>query len=1697
MHTLFEARAAQTPDAVALILGSDSGSESTSIEPPSIEPISYGQLNARANRLARHLVGQGVRPGSLVGVHLERGIEMVVAVLAVLKAGAAYTMLDPDFPPDRLREVVADAQVSAVVYWSATARGLFDRRLPTLLVDVDANAARIAAHPAEDLGLPLDAADLACVMFTSGSTGRPKGVAAPHLAITATLLGQDYLDFDASAVWLQCSPVSWDAFALELWGALLTGATCVLQPGQRPEPAVLSALVARHSVTNLYLSAGLFNVVADEYPDALAGLHRLVVGGEALSAAHVRRALARHPQLRLSNGYGPVEGMVFMTTHAVAAADADRSSIPIGRPIAAKQVYVLDEKLRPVADGAVGELYAAGAGLAHGYTGRPELTAERFVADPFGASGERMYRTGDLVRQHADGPMEFIGRADRQVKIRGFRIEPGEVEAVLARHRSVERVAVLAREDTPGNGRLVAYVVPAAAGAPAGGTAAAADGIGSGIGEELRRHAAAVLPDHLVPAAFVTLDALPLTPAGKLDRAALPAPPQPATHATGRAPRTAREEILCGVFAEVLGLPSVGIDDNFFESGGNSLLAARLLSRIHAALGAEPGVRALFEGPTVAALAQRLTAAAAASAEGAARPRLRPADRPATLPLSSAQRRLWFLDRVGDGVAYSMPMLVRLRGELDPQALAAALGDVVVRHEALRTLYPEVEGEPVQRVLPAEQAHPAFETVPVERTELEARIAEAARHRFDLAAELPLRAVLFTVRESASAVPEHALLLLMHHIATDGWSLPPLMRDLSVAYRARIGSSAPDWTPLPIQYADYTLWQQELLGEPGGPDSLLGRQLAHWRQTLDGIPEELRLPRTRSRGQRDSTRAETVLRRLDADRHTRLVELARRHGCTLFMVLQGGLAVLLSRLGAGEDIPIGAPIAGRGEDALDDLVGFFVNTLVLRTDVSADPTVGELLARIRDTDLAAYAHQDVPFEQLVDELRPTRSLNRNPLFQVMLALQNNDRAELALPGVESRVEVVRTGSARFDLVLDATDSYTRDGAPNGIDLTVEYRADAFDGDTMLRLSDALTRVLDAMAAAPDAPIGAIELLSAQERDEILHSWNDRTAAPPERPVHRLVADRAAEHPDAPAVVHGDTTLSYRELLTRADRLAARLRAEGAGPETLVGVCLPRSAEMAVAVLAVHRAGAAYLPLDPAHPDDRIAYMAADSGAQLLLADASTAARLSGTGVHTLLFDETSDTEAAPAPDAVDDLAYVIYTSGSTGRPKGVAVGHRSLANLATAQGRDFGVTPTDRVLQYASLGFDASVSELYVTWTAGAALHIAAEDEKLGERLAARLRDSAITAVTLPPSVLASLPAGPAELPELRTLVVAGESCPADLVERWAQGRRFIDAYGPTESTVCGTLAQLAPGDTPVIGRPLANLRVYVLDERLRPVPVGAPGEIHLGGAGLARGYVGRPGLTAERFVPDPYATLPGARMYRTGDLGRFGPDGSLEYLGRTDDQVKLRGVRIEPGEVEAVLAGHPSVAQAAVTVREDTPGDLRLVAYVVPSPGHETRPDVLRLHAAAALPAALVPSAFVALTALPLTTSGKVDRAALPAPDDRRPELGPGYLAPRTGLEQRLAGIWAEVLHLDRVGVRDNFFDLGGNSLRAVRAAARIESSEGRPANTAQFFEAPTVEAFARLLGEQAAAGAQPPAQAPIPRLPRARRTPAGEARP
>ncbi|MFK4223791.1 amino acid adenylation domain-containing protein [Streptomyces sp. NPDC019890] len=1583
--------------------------------------VSYAELVGLGSALTRRLKAAGSGPDRRVAVLCEPGVPFVTGVLGVLGAGAAWVPLDLRAPVARTAALLDDSGADVLYAGPGQedlVKEIVDRATATPKVVTwdgsrDPQTALVELAGAED--------DLAYVIFTSGSTGRPKGAMVHRRGMVNHLLAkvQD-LSMSATDVVVHNAPVTFDISVWQMLSALIVGGRLIVVSRETAaDPQELFGRVVTNGVTVLEVVPSLLRAAVDAWQagtprPALEPLRALMVTGEALPADLARIWVELESRIPLVNAYGPTECSDDVT-HAVIGAGSELGArAPIGHAVRNTRLYVLDSALRPVVPGVPGELYVGGVGVGRGYLDDTRKTAVTFLADPYAeAPGARMYRTGDRVVQRRDGQLEFLERVDHQVKIRGHRIELGEVETAL---RSVEGVSDAAA--AVHDGRLVGYIV--------------------GDAQDVKSTLAGILPDYMIPSAFVILDALPLTGNGKVDRKALPAPDPAAVSADLRAPRNPREQALCEIFAEVLGLPAIGIDDNFFDLGGHSLLATKVAARVRTRLGVELAIRTFFQAPTVAALADHL-----ADTDGSAlRPALAAAPvRPEELPLSPAQQRLWFLNQLENGSAtYHLPFAVRLTGTLDAAALTAALGDVVARHEALRTVFPDTSGRPRQQVLPAAEARIDVPVTAITEDALPEALTATAVRGFDLAAELPLRAELFSL-----APTEHVLLLVLHHIASDGWSIGPLARDLAEAYGARLEGAAPDWAPLPVQYPDYTLWQRELL------DAVADEQLAHWKEALAGLPEELELPTDHPRPAVSTHQGGTVEFRIDGELHAAAVQLARGQGASTFMVLQAALATLLSKLGAGTDIPLGTPVAGRTDAALDELIGFFVNTLVLRADLSGDPTFRELLDRVRDADLAAYAHQDLPFEALVDALAPSRSLSRQPLFQTLLAFQNNAAAELALPGLDLEVTPVRTGAAKLDLAFELTERHTADGSPAGIDAVLEYSTDLFTAGTAQSIADRLTHLLDILVGAPDRRLGQADALLPDEAARILGAWAGPTQHVDIAPVHELYAAKAAEQPAHPALVFGELTVSYAELDARANRLAHELIARGTGPGDLVALLLPRSPDMVVALLAVLKAGAAYLPIDAAYPLDRIAYMLDDSRPALALTMAAESTSLGDASVERLLLDEpavrtaiAARPERAPTDaDRTGPLtprhpAYVIYTSGSTGRPKGVVVEHHTVAVMVADQGPRMGIGPGTRWLQFASYSFDAATWELSIGLLSGATMVLSTAQERgPGEPLADLVARSGITMVCLPPTVLSAWPAD-RPMPEGMQLVVAGEACPPELVERWSRGRVMRNAYGPTEATVCSSISlPLSGAVKPPIGFPLHNTRLYVLDARLRPVPPGVTGELYIGGAQLARGYLRRPALTAERFVADPFAKEPGGRMYRSGDLVRWNADGSLDYVGRVDDQVKLRGFRIELGEIEGVLLARDDIAQAAVIVREERPGDKRLVAYAVPTAEADARE--LRNHLAAALPEHMVPAAVVVLDELPLTGNGKLDRRALPAPDYTTVTSG---RAPANEREAALCRAYAEVLGLEQVGADDSFFDLGGDSISSIQLVSKAREA-------------------------------------------------------
>jgi amino acid adenylation domain-containing protein len=1659
-HELFEAQVARTPQALALVAGHES--------------LTYDELNRRANMLAHYLRELGVGAETRVALCAERSAEMIVGLLGVLKAGGAYVPLDPAQPKARLGYMLEDADAHVLL----THKSLSDA-LPACsarIVRLDADWSEIAR--ASDLNPTPNVRpdNLAYVIYTSGSTGRPKGVGVTHNSVVnlGTALWQRVYEEQISPLRVSLNaPLAFDSSVKQIVQLCFGHALYVLPEEVRRDASAMRSFQERHeldvldctpSQLRLWLEAGL----GGDWKHAPT---RLLIGGEALDES-LWRELSRQTGIASYNVYGPTECTVDATACRVSA---KRARPALGRPLANVRVYVLDENLQPAPIGVAGELHIGGAGVGRGYLNHPGLTAEKFIPDSFGdAAGARLYRTGDLARLLPDGNVEFLGRMDFQVKIRGSRIELREIESELAAHPAVREAVVLAREDNPGDKRLVAYVL----------TRKGADASTSDLHGFLRER----LPDYMIPSAFVALDALPLTPNGKVDRKALAAPDhlRPQLRAAFVAPRTPTEELLAGIWAEVIGLSRVGVNDSFFELGGHSLLATQITARVRRAFEIDLPLRYVFEAPTIGELAACVEAIAAAEGSSATAPVVR-VPRGQSLPLSFAQQRLWFLDQLEPGgTAYNIPYAVRLQGALDTAALTRALSEIVRRHEALRTTFALSDAQPVQIITPARPLDlPLTDLRELVAPEREAEAMRALREEaglpFDLARGPLVRARLLRTGEL-----EHLLALTLHHIVFDASSIPVLMREMTILYEAYAAGEESPLAELPVQYADFAHWQRAALqGET------LERHLGYWRTQLEGAPM-LDLPTDRPRPPYQTYDGARISFRLEDSLAHALGELNRREGVTMFMTLLAAFKTLLYRYTAQEDIVVGTPVAGRAQSETEGLIGFFLNTLVMRTRLDGDLSFRELLGRVREAAVGAYAHQDLPFEKLVEELEPERNLSRAPFFQVMFSARNVATAPVSVTGLTISGLEVETGTAKFDLLLFVDES---DG---GVSVAFEYNTDLFDAATVGRMGSHFSALLARIVADPAERLSRLRMLGAHEREQLLYGWNEtRRANAPAPTVARLFEDQAERTPHAVALVSGEEELTYAELNGRANRLARRLQELGVRPEVFVGILMHRSTEMMVGVLGILKAGGAYVALDPSYPRERIAFMLADTAAPVLLTQRHLAANIPDERALTALcMDEEPDSACAaqasgdlPPASAAANLAYVTYTSGSTGAPKGIAMPQRAVLNLLAWQLRTTHLPPGARTLQFASLSFDVSFQDMFSTWGVGGTLVLVTEEERREiAGLARVLTEKKIQRLFIPAVALQQLAegfcaAGDFSAP-LRKIIAGSEQLqitrPVARLFAELKECSLHNEYGPSEAHVVTELALLPVGDPaawperPSIGYPIDNSQIYILDRHMEPVPVGTPGELMIGGEGVARGYLNRPGLTAEKFIPDPFGDAAGARLYRTGDLARWLHDGQIEFLGRMDFQVKIRGFRVEPGEVEAALSRHPSVLEAIVVARDESPGTKRLVAYVVVQ--QEPQPSVseLRAFTQETLPEYMVPSAFVFLDKLPLTPNGKVDRKKLPAPDQTRPELEHAYVAPRTALEEAVASIWSKVLDIEQVGVHDNFFELGGHSLLATQVATRVREAFGVEVPLRFLFESPTVAGLTGKMSQADASSAE-----------------------
>ncbi|MBF0136262.1 MAG: amino acid adenylation domain-containing protein [Magnetococcales bacterium] len=1645
--------------------------------------LSYRELNIQANRLAHHLQSLGIGVGSLVGLCLERSLEMVVGLVAILKAGGAYVPLDPDYPSERLAFMMTDAQAPVLLTQThlSTLVGQFNTLAQVICLDQEiANPTR--EWPTHNPVILATPAHPAYVMYTSGSTGRPKGVIISHRAICNRIMWmQSAFPLDATDRVLQKTTVCFDVSVWEFFWPLMVGAQTVLaKPGGHKESAYLVRFIQEQQITTLQFVPSMMQLfVQEKGVDACHSIRRVISGGEALRYELQEMLFARLPAtVELHNLYGPTEAAIDVT-HWPCRRQHPLTQVPIGRPIANTRIYILDPNLQLLPVGVPGELHIAGVQLADGYLNRPELTREKFIPDPFSPDPQaRLYKTGDLVRYRPDGPIEYLGRLDFQVKIRGFRIELGEIEALLVQHATVAEAVVMARQDDGPEqaARLVAYLVPTP---------------GHTISiPALRQYLKEKLAEHMIPAVFIPLERMPLTESGKVNRQALPKPDvnRRDLETAYVPPRTSIEQHLVQLWQEILQIHQIGIHDNFFELGGDSIKGVIFVNKLQAFLHVPIDVVALFEAPTIALFMDHLQQLSAdefltkggqtvVGVRSMGECYLAPIQviaRQGVLPLSFAQQRLWFLDQLeGASPTYSMPVAWHLHGQLNRQALHQSLQIIVERHEILRSCYPTVDGVAMVRMVQdpfvMQQVDLQHLDTSAQTLQVQKVAAADAEHPFNIATGPLFRATLILLRADS-----HVMLINMHHIISDGWSIGVLLQECGQLYAALAQGETSPLPPLPIQYVDFAAWQRTWLS-----GDVLTEQLTYWTRQLAGAPALLELPTDYPRPAMQRFQGNLVRFTLTREETTQIQELGQGVGASLFMTLFGAFGALLSRYSQQTDLVIGFPTANRTVREVEGLIGFFVNTLVLRLDLSANPTVEELLQQTRQTALAAYTHQDLPFEKLVDELKVERNLSHSPLFQVMFIFQNKSEGKPTLPGLILENLPQELVISKFDLTLQIEET------SEGLLGTLEYNSDLFARETVERLGTHYKTLLAGCIAMPQQPIQQVPLLTATERHTLREVWNDTTRIWPDLPtLHQMVEIQCAKSPDAIAVQCAGQAWTYGELNRRANQLAHHLQTLGVKPDTLVGVCLERSLDMLLGLLAILKAGGAYVPLDPAYPVDRLAYILEDAGVKILLTQNNLLGHIPASGVSTLCLDTDASRFAREQTDnprsetEAGHLAYVIYTSGSTGRPKGVMISHGAVVNFMWSMQQTPGFSARDSLLAVTTISFDISILELFLPLTVGGRVVIAdTEMVRSGASLLQALRQEQITLMQATPATWRLLLDQDWEpMPNL-TILCGGEPLPRHMaVALLEKCGTLWNMYGPTETTIWSTVQRVVPrsgqsGAVEPIGHPIANTRIYILDAHLDMVPIGVAGELCIGGAGVARGYRNRPDLTAEKFIPDPFR--PGERIYKTGDLARYLADGTLDYVRRLDNQVKIRGFRIELGEIESHLVQHPAIREGVAHVHENTATQERsLVAYLVPHAGQKVPDPVeLRRFLQGRLPDYMLPNHFVILDALPLTPNGKINRRALPEPrPGQRINPDQAALSSRDILELELVQIWEDVLQIRPIGIRDNFFDLGGHSLIAVRLMARIEQHFKKSLPLSVLFQGSTIEQLARIIRKQSA---------------------------
>ncbi|MDJ0843783.1 amino acid adenylation domain-containing protein [Crocosphaera sp.] len=1628
---LFQLQAARIPDRVAIAYKN--------------QEITYYELDRKSNQLAHYLQKIGVKEETLVPIYLDKNPDLIITILAILKAGGAYLPLDTSAPSVRIQAILEDAKASIIVTQKPYLDTIKNINHNLTCIDIDNRAILEDSPDHYSPKSEINGDNLAYVIYTSGSTGKPKGVCVVHRGVVRLVKNNNYANFKENEVILQLASIAFDAATFEIWQPLLNGGKLVLIDIKTPSLEDIGEAIKKYKITSLFLTTALFNLIVDEKLDYLKPLERLLTGGEAISLTHVRKAFKALPNCQLIHVYGPTESTTFTCFYKITIDDIKQDSIPIGRAIANTQVYILDEKLKIVPIGVVGELYIGGEGLARGYLNQPKLTEEKFIKNPFNNdSNSHLYKTGDLVRWDEKGRIEFLGRIDFQVKIRGYRIELGEIETVLNQHSAVKISKVIVREDIPGHKELIAYLI-----------FNLEQNFGAEIYHEIRNYLKQQLPDYMVPAALVAIDSFPLNINGKIDYRALPAPDFSAFKSYYVAPQTPTEEIIANIWSQVLKIEKIGINDNFFELGGNSLLGTQVISRLRENLNLELSISLLFEYPTIAQISQHITVKETSNNNLLIEP-IQPIKKEKNIPLSFAQKRLWFLNQLdSNNTAYNLLYRFHVQGSLNINAVEKSLSEIRKRHEILRTSFVSINGKITQKIEGNQFTLPIIDLqqIPEGEKEIEAeKIAQQeANYHFNLGQDC-----LFRVRLIRLNCQEYHLLFNIHHIIFDGWSFGVLFSELKSLYSAYLQGLTTPLPSLPIQYADFTLWQKNNL-----TIEVLDPQLNYWKQQLHGTLPILKLPTDHARPKIQTYKGATQTFLLSSELTTSIKAFSKKEGVTLFMTLLAAFKGLLSRYSGQKDIIVGTAIAGRKRKELEHLIGFFVNTLALRSHLSDRLSLRELLNQIKKVCLDAYAHQDVPFEQLVETLQPERNLSHHPIFQVMFILQNTEMEALQLPDLKITTLETSRQTAKFDLTLSLEE---QQGKLRG---EWEYNTDLFESSTIERMAKHFQILLSEILSSPEQKIHQISLLTEKEKNQLLVEYNQTQSFYPKNiGTHQLFEQQVQKNPKAIALIFEEQEISYQTLNILANKLAYKLEKSGVNLETIVGIYLESSAEMIITMLAILKAGGAYLPLDPSYPEERINYMLEDAEVSFLVSTQSLIQNLPNYQGKLICVDKNKENNGENYQDNFTphinshNLAYIIYTSGSTGKPKGVQIEHKSLINLLFFFKNKLNITPKDSWLSITTLSFDIATLEIFLPLITGAKLILASRQvARDGRQLVKTLHESQATILQATPSTWQMLLlAGWKGTPNL-TMLTGGEALSQELANQLLRrGYRLYNVYGPTETTIWSLCDCISNDQEKIaIGRPINNTKVYILDTHLQPVPIGVSGELYIAGDGLARGYFNRSELTKQKFIESPFE--PRQKLYKTGDLAAYRKDGKIEFLGRIDNQVKVRGFRIELGEIEAALNQHPQIKDARVAAKQDEHQFQQLVAYIVLDKHQNFDTELyheIRGHLQQKLPNYMIPAAFVTLESFPLTPNGKIDYRALPAHNFSAFQRK--YVAPRTPTEEIIANIWKQVLSLKSVGIHDNFFELGGHSLLGTQIISRIRDSLKIEVSLKLLFECPTI---------------------------------------